>query len=161
WSAILPRLTIALFLAGHGPSGRMLTAHSLGHLAGQVSGQTDGRITPITGHVPRMADGKPNLEAVWAYGTVTPIERPAQFAGKRFMTDTEAEQLLRQSVANRRALQAAQLGVPEFVEPDRPLVTIDGRKPTSIIFDPLNGQIPYIAPNVPQWPIPNRFDGPE
>jgi hypothetical protein len=115
----------------------------------------------MTGKVPRMADRKPNLEGVWAYGTVTPIERPAQFAGKRFMNDTEAEQVLRQSVANRRAQQAAQLGVPEFVEPDRPFVTIDGRKPTSIIFDPPNGQIPYIAPNVPQWPIPNRFDGPE
>jgi len=77
------------------------------------------------------------------------------------MNDTEAEQFLRELVANRQALQARNLGVPEFVEPDRPFVTIDGRKPTSIIFDPPNGQIPYIAKNVPQWPIPNRFDGPE
>jgi hypothetical protein len=161
WSAILPPLTIALLLAGPGQSGRMLVAQSLGNLSGQVSGKTDGRITPMTGKVPRMADRKPNFEGVWAYGTVTPIERPAQFAGKRFMNDAEAEQILTQSVANRRAQQAAQLGVPEFVEPDRPFVTIDGRKPTSIIFDPPNGQIPYIAPNVPQWPIPNRFDGPE
>ena len=133
----------------------------VGYLSGQVSSQRDGRITPMTGKVPRMADGHPNLEGVWAFGTVTPIERPAQFAGKRFMDDTEAEQFLRESVANRRALQAAQLGVPEFVEPDRPFVRIDGRKPTSIIFDPPDGQIPYIAPDVQQRPIPDRFDGPE
>jgi hypothetical protein len=100
----------------------------------------------------RIADGKPNLEGVWAYGTVTPLEQPAQFAGKRFMNDTEAEHLLKELVANRQALQARNLGVPEFVEPDRPFVTIDGRKPTSIIFDPPNGQIPYIAPNVPLGP---------
>jgi hypothetical protein len=149
WSAILPPLTIALLLAEHGHSGRMLAAQSLGNLSGQVSGQPDGRITPMTGKVPRMADRKPNLEGVWDFGTVTPIERPAQFAGKRFMNDTEAEQLLRELVANRQALVARNLGVPEFVEPDRPFVTIDGRKPTSIIFDPPNGQIPYIAANVP------------
>src|SRR5215471_261468 len=133
----------------------------VGCLPGQVSGQTDGRIIPMPGKVLRMSDKRPNLQGVWAYGTVTPLERPAQFAGKRFMNDTEAELLLRELVTNRRALQARNLGVPEFVEPDRPLVTIDGRKPTSIIFDPPNGRIPYIAPNVPQWPIPNRFDGPE
>jgi hypothetical protein len=133
----------------------------VGYLSSQVSAQKDSRITPMTGKVPRVADRQPNLEGVWTYGTVTPIERPAQFAGKRFMNETEAEQFLRESVANRRALQAAQLGVPEFVESDRPFVTIDGQKPTSIIFDPPDGQIPYIAPDVQQWPIPGRFDGPE
>ena len=46
------------------------------------------------------------------------------------MNDTEAQQLLRELVANRQAQRAAALGVPEFVEPDRPFVTIDGRKPT-------------------------------
>ena len=104
----------------------------VGYLSGQVSGQTEGRITPRTGKVSRIADGKQNLEGVWAYGSVTPLERPAQFAGKRFMNDTEAEQLLRELVANRRALQTRNLGVPEFVEPDRPFVTIDGRKPTAL-----------------------------
>ena len=109
WWAILPPFTISLLLAGHGHSERMLAAQSLGNLSGQVSGQMDGRITPRTGKVPRIADGKPNLEGVWAYGTVTPVERPAQFAGKRFMNTTEAEQLLREFVANRQALQARNL----------------------------------------------------
>lgn len=35
----------------------------VGYLSGQVSGQTEGRITPRTGKVPRIADGKPNLQA--------------------------------------------------------------------------------------------------
>jgi hypothetical protein len=131
------------------------------YLSGQVSIQNDGRITPVPVRVPRMADGHPNLEGVWTYGTVTPVERPAQFAGKRFMNDTEAEQFLKESTANRRALQAVQLGVPEFVEPDRPFVTVDGRKLTSIIFDPPDGQIPYIARDEQQRPAPDQFDGPE
>jgi hypothetical protein len=89
----------------------------VGYLSIQMSGQTECRIIPRTGKVPRIADGRPNLEGVWAYGTVTPLERLAQFAGKRFMNDTEAEQFLTESAANKRAQQAAQLGVPEFVEP--------------------------------------------
>jgi hypothetical protein len=38
--------------------------------------------------VPRTPDGRPDLQGVWSFATLTPLERPAEFADKPFMTDS-------------------------------------------------------------------------
>jgi hypothetical protein len=38
---------------------------------------------------PRTADGRPSLEGVWENNSATPLERPAQLAGKPRLTDEE------------------------------------------------------------------------
>ena len=54
-------------------------------LAGaSLAGQTSG--------VPRGVDGRPDLHGVWNFSTITPLERPAEFAGREFLTDEEATQ---------------------------------------------------------------------
>jgi len=40
--------------------------------------------------MPRTADGVPDLSGDWTNATYTPLERPAQFAGKEFFTPEEA-----------------------------------------------------------------------
>ena len=40
--------------------------------------------------VPRTPDGKPDLQGIWTNATITPMERPANFAGKPTLTDAEA-----------------------------------------------------------------------
>jgi hypothetical protein len=40
--------------------------------------------------VPRTPDGKPDLQGIWDFRTVTPMERPAEFANKPFLTEKEA-----------------------------------------------------------------------
>ena len=39
--------------------------------------------------MPRTADGHPHLQGIWDDRTLTPLERPLQFAGKEFLTDEE------------------------------------------------------------------------
>src|SRR4051794_31394730 len=45
--------------------------------------------------VPRTPEGRPDLEGAWDYRTITPLERPPQFAGKTVLTDAEAKELER------------------------------------------------------------------
>ena len=46
---------------------------------------------PAAAQVPlRTPDGKPDLQGTWSFATVTPMERPANLAGKEFFTEQEA-----------------------------------------------------------------------
>jgi hypothetical protein len=51
---------------------------------------------------PRTPDGQPDLQGIWTNGTLTPFERPANLAGKAFLTEQEAADIERQA-AERRA----------------------------------------------------------
>src|SRR5438477_7193043 len=39
---------------------------------------------------PRLPDGHPDLQGIWSFATVTPLERPDTLATKPFLTDAEA-----------------------------------------------------------------------
>src|ERR1700741_276968 len=42
------------------------------------------------GTVTRMADGHPDLQGVWDYRTITPMQRPVELGTKAFFTEEEA-----------------------------------------------------------------------
>ena len=60
--------------------------------AAAVLAQTTSSWTP-----PRNGDGHPDLEGVWENNSATPLERPAQFAGKPRLTDEELDALKRRA----------------------------------------------------------------
>ncbi len=39
--------------------------------------------------VPRTPDGQPDLQGTWTTSTLTPLERPAEFAGEPVLTEQE------------------------------------------------------------------------
>src|SRR5687768_6043664 len=51
--------------------------------------------------VPRGADGHPDLTGLWAYETVTPLERPDELSGKQVLTQEEAAEFERQVLQSR------------------------------------------------------------
>src|SRR5437867_232884 len=54
------------------------------------AGQTKTSQNGQTGSIPRMASGHPDLQGVWNFSTLTPLERPAEFAGKAVFSEKEA-----------------------------------------------------------------------
>ena len=61
--------------------------------AGPVGAQRPGD-TAERWTVPRTPDGRPDLQGVWTTQTFTPLQRPERFAGKAFLTEEEAAQLI-------------------------------------------------------------------
>src|SRR5258707_10275024 len=50
---------------------------------------------------PRTPDGQPDLQGVWTNGFITPVERPAELAGKPFFTKEQAIAFEQRKVINR------------------------------------------------------------
>jgi hypothetical protein len=50
---------------------------------------------------PRTPDGRPDLQGVWHYGTVTPLQRREEFADRPFITDEEPAQWVATMLASR------------------------------------------------------------
>jgi hypothetical protein len=99
--------------------------------------------------IPRTAGGHPDLQGIWNNATLTPVERPAFFAGKATVTDEEARVYEKKDLRheNEDKASAAVGGLDsEFTELRLELVRIGGVKHTSLIVDPPDGKIPALTP---------------
>jgi len=48
--------------------------------------------------IPRTPDGKPDLQGYWTSLSFTPMERPAKFGGREFLTEEEQAQIYKEGV---------------------------------------------------------------
>ena len=119
---------------------------------------------------PRTADGRPDLEGVWDFATITPLERPVDLGEKEFWTDAEAVALAKLE-ADRRGRPnpsnaeevledpgfAAAAGAPARPNFGSQFLAYEFRiwwdrgsvaktKRTSLIIDPKNGRLPPMTP---------------
>src|SRR5262245_34022662 len=93
-----------------------------------------------------------NVEGIWRFSTLTPLERPARFAGKSFLTESEAvafaaERRTDTNFDRRGDTPDADLrgpGVNDFWFEAGSLAIVDGRALTSLIVDPVDGRIPSL-----------------
>ena len=97
----------------------------------------------------RTRDGQPDLQGTWRFATITPIERPAEFADKSFLTVEEAKAYQARRLAaldldNPVGARAGLNGpsVNEFWSERGELALVAGRFPTSLVVDPVDGRIP-------------------
>ena len=51
-----------------------------------------------TSTLPRTADGRADLQGLWDFAQLTPLERPSEFAGKDAVTEEEAEEFAQKRI---------------------------------------------------------------
>ena len=87
--------------------------------------------------------GDPDLQGVWSFATITPLERPADGATRAELTDDEVAELNRDArTRNDRTPRAGSTGTYNAFWWDRGESI--GR--TSLIIDPPDGRIPSLTP---------------
>jgi len=115
-------------------------------MSGHAS-QTPGAKTDLP---TARAFGERDLQGIWTNATVTPLERPAEFAGREFLTEAEAvayeKRVRERNDADRRETDAeADLATGYndlFWERGRSVVAT---RRTSLVVDPRDGRIPPLT----------------
>jgi hypothetical protein len=115
------------------------------HLAGQAAKPSGA---------PHTAVAPQDLEGVWSFSTLTPVERTAEFEGKPFLTDAEASAFEKRTMERndrdrRDTSPEADVGgaYNEFwFARGSKLAVLRGRKLTSLVVDPPDGRIPALTP---------------
>jgi hypothetical protein len=110
---------------------------------------------------PRTADGKPDLQGTFTFATITPLQRPAELAGKAVLTPEEAAKFEKsENDRLNRDLYTPEKGAPSAGYPPQSQggvlsyndfwyergdqLTKDKR--TSLIIDPPDGRVPPLTP---------------
>ena len=102
---------------------------------------------------PRTPWGAPDLQGVWDFRTITPLQRPEELGDQAFLTEEEAANQEQEVVERNARLwnQAAQrteaggnVGAYNNFWMDRGTRTVGSRR-TSLIVDPPNGRIPPLS----------------
>src|SRR5262249_1870233 len=108
---------------------------------------------------PRTADGQPDLQGVWNFSTITPLERTAEFAGREFLTDAETKAF--DPPSEQRPVRRPNRGA-RGSSPDAALggaynefwwargihaARVNGKTRPSLIVDPPDGRIPALTPD--------------
>ena len=120
---------------------------------GVANGQVPGSDSP------RTAWGDPDLQGVWDFRTITPLQRPEDLIGQEFLTEEEAAvfaevQTRRQ---NRDFIDSERGGLNYAPEADGGVVpynefwydrgtSVISSRRTSLIIDPPDGQLPPFTP---------------
>jgi hypothetical protein len=132
-AAVLAALSATSTLAQDAPPAQQLTL-----------------VAPRGWSVPRLADGKPDIQGIWTNKTVTPFERPTDLGNKEFFTQDEAREYVEHTLArsnrdNRTDDVNDVLSAYNAFWWDSGTSLLPNMR-TSIVIDPPNGRIPPLTP---------------
>ena len=126
--------------------GGLLTAvvAAVGLASVPVAGQTSPRNSAVASSL-RTPWGSPDLQGTWTGSTITPLERPREFADKPVLTKEEAAALearARNRQASEPAAAAGDPGTYNQIWFDPSSAVVPDRR-SSLIVDPPDGRIPF------------------
>ena len=115
---------------------------------------------PETSAVPQTSWGRPDLQGIWDFRTITPMERPEELADKPTLTEEEAAAfaVAESRRVNRDLINSETGGLNYAAEADGGVVpynefwydrgsNVIGTRRTSLIIDPPNGRFPPFTPD--------------
>src|ERR1051325_6423340 len=145
-------------LASHSQNGNSVTGCSVGLTGSALLSREALRYTPrmratlalvsaIVAMAQTMTPAPRDLEGVWGFATLTPLERPAEFSAP-FTSAAEAAAWAKQTIErgdrDRRdggaAVDVARAVNDYWFERGTPLASLHGRSLTSMIADPPDGR---------------------
>ena len=97
--------------------------------------------------IPRTPWGDPDLQGVWDYRTITPMQRPAELGDREYYTDEEVAALEARAEGRLDAPPdtSQETGLVHAVYLTDPGTSIDDSHRTSLIVDPPNGRMPELT----------------
>ena len=99
---------------------------------------------------PRTPDGKPDLHGYWISTSFTPLERPAKYDGREFLTTQEEEEVQKAGLRRRTQADPSGAGEPHYDSTAFGLTPSQQgfvpNKRTSLVVDPPDGRIPPLTP---------------
>ncbi len=109
----------------------------------------------------KTAWGDPDLQGVWDYKTITPLERPATFGDRQFLTDEEVARLEGNAAKRLDSPPDAEtpanlVHAPYMTDPGR---KVDEDRRTSLIVDPPDGRVPPLTAEAQQRLAMRRTGG--
>ena len=94
----------------------------------------------------RTPDGQPDLQGYWTNATVTPLERPAELAGKEFLTEEEAIAYEKQKRLQEASQAKDDIHYDNVIWQSESYEKGVSRRRTSLIVDPADGRVPSLTP---------------
>jgi len=96
---------------------------------------------------PRLSDGRPDLQGVWDFKTITPLQRPVGLGDRAELTEEEAASLEAQVERSQTALLESiggKIGAYNAFWFDIGTNVVESRQ-TSLIIDPPDGRLPSLV----------------
>jgi len=100
--------------------------------------------------VQRTADGQPDLQGYWTNATFTPLERPAEFAGKEFLTEAEAIAYEKKRELQENSQSKDDIHYDNVLWQTESYSKNVSARRSSLIFDPADGRVPPLTPAAQQ-----------
>jgi hypothetical protein len=119
----------------------------------RVAAKTDTKAAANTKAwtLPRTLDGQPDLQGYWTSLSFTPMERPAKYRGREFLTDEEVAQVYKEGVQHSYEFTFNDLAETPVYDATVYALSawqhgVAPNRRTSLVVDPPDGKIPPLTP---------------